>query len=215
VQISYAIHDEQEYVSGYGQSYLAHLLWNRDLVSGLEERRSQLGGRIYEGVVDVVEKLGLVHLDQAFLDQDIHSVQTNQLLIKLHMYHWLYDSVACLDSVACILNSKFEIIQDVTRVGMNPRFIESLTSKDPSIGAFLSSEYGWMKELKDMRNTIIHRERRLVTGGGTEPCIVLDLNRAFIKGLPLHRARIPDVNREFTDKLNVFIEKALRIVSTW
>jgi len=213
MQIAYTIHDEQEYVSGYGQSYLANLGWNRDLVSRISDHRSRVGARITDGVVDIVEKLGLVRLDQEFMEQDV--ARMDQMRVKLHLYHWLYDCVACLDSVAWLLNSKYDVSDKRWEVAMNPRFIKGLTSKDGIIGVFLSSEYQWMKELKKMRDVIIHGEGRLITGGGSESCYVLDMSRALVRGLPLHRVMVPDMNREYLDKLDRFVESILKTVDTW
>lgn len=213
MMISYTICDEPEYVSGYGQSYLANLAWNRDLVSRISDSRVRVGARITDEVVDILEKLGHVHLDQVCVEQDV--VRMDQLMVKLHLYHWLYDCVASLDSIAVLLNLKYEMTNVRTDIGMKRKFIRELTERDSIVGDLLSSEYKWMDELKKMRNAIAHGEGRLVVGGGDSPCFVLDINRNFVKGLPLHRVMIPNMNKEYCDKLDVFVEKILRVVDSW
>jgi len=216
MQLSYTIEDEPtEYIPGYGQSYPCMIKVDPDIISRIWDHQIQLGRNVSDRVVDIIEKYGMVHLDKEFMEQDDRTESLNQELVKFHLYHWLYDCVASLDAVACLLNSKLGVLENPRHVAMNSSFIEKLKKKNLSIGTLLSEEFLWMKELKEMRDCIIHREGRLVVGGGTEPCVVIDFNRAFVKGIPLHRKRIQETTEKYTKKLDAFVERILSIVVKW
>lgn len=216
MQVSYTLKDEpEEFLHGYGQTYPAMIKVDSELVTRIFDRRTQLGPGISEKVVDIIEKYGMVNLDTEFMEQDSIKDSLNQELVKFHLYHWLYDCVATLDAVACLFNLKFSVRENPRHVAMNKKFISDLKERSPNIGDLLSKEFGWMKQLKDMRHCIIHREGRLVVGGGTEPCIVIDFNRAFVKDLPLHRRRIQEMTEEYMGRFDAFIEKVLVEVDGW
>ena len=214
--VSYTIEGEPtEYISGLGQSYATMLRVPLVLVSRIWDRRTQLGGDVSDRIVDIIEKYGMAHLDKEFMEQDARPNPPNQELIKFHLYHWLYDCVASLDSIACLLDLRFGVFKNPRDVYLNKDFIERLKKKDLSTGTLLSEESDWIMELKEMRSCIIHREGRLVVGGGTEPCVVIDFSRAFVRGIPLHRQNILQTTGKYTKKLDAFVEKILLVVDGW
>ena len=188
---------------------------NSQLVSRIFDRRTQLGRGIHEKVRDIIEKYGMVNLDKAFMEQNIGSDSLSQELVKFHLYHWLYDCVATLDAAACLFNLKFSVRDDPRHVAMNKPFIDSLKEKSPKTSAFLNKEFSWMKQLKDMRDSIIHREGRLIVGGYSDPCVVIDINRFFVKDLPLHRQRVPEITEDYMKRLDAFIENILLETEGW
>ena len=216
MQVLYTLKDEpEEFLHGYGQTYPAMINVDSRLVTRIFDKRNQLGMGVYHKVVDIIEKFGIVNLDRKFMEQDSRKDIPNQELVKFHLYHWLYDCVATLDAVACLFNMKFSVRDDPRQVAMNKRFISDLKEKSRDSASLLNREFSWMNEIMIMRHCIIHREGRLVAGGGTQPCIVIDFGRAFVRDLPLHRKRIPDVTEEYMPKFDAFIEKVLSEVYSW
>ncbi len=185
------------------------------LISRVWDKRNRLGARISDKIVDSVEKYAMANLDKAFMEQDSGTESLNQELVKFHLYHWLYDCVATLDAIACLFNMRFGVLQNSRSVSMNDKFIRNLEERSQETGAFLRGEFGWMKELKDMRDCIIHREGRLVVGGGLEPLVVIDFSRALVRGLPLHRQRISETTNRYSMKLAEFVQEILRKVDKW
>jgi len=216
MQLSYTIEDEPaEFIPGYGQSYRSMIKINPDIISRIWDHRLALGSNVSDRVIDIIEKYGMAHLDKEFMEQDAKNESLHQEMVKFHLYHWLYDCVASLDAIACLLNIKFGVLRNPIQVAMTWDFIGELKMKDQSIGTLLSEEFHWMDELKKMRHCIIHREGRLVVGGGTEPCVVIDFSRGLVRGLPLHRERIQEITEKYTIKLDAFMERILSVIVKW
>jgi hypothetical protein len=221
VRMCYEIRSsEAEWNPIYQQSYLGEIGWNDALLErvvgslmSVDIRGNKvLAGELFNSIVDSIERLGMLYLGQELLaQQSTKYTGLSQVLLKFHYYHWLYDSVACLDSLARILNARFDLRVPLKEVSLNRRLVNLLSPKDEDLFRFLEKEYEWIEELKDMRSTIIHREGRLITGGGSEPCLVMDFNRMFAPDIDLKRARLPNLVTEFMVKIDAL---CLRIIST-
>ena len=204
----------------YQQSYLGEIGWNEELLKKVSDSltisdkygQKMFAGELYESVIDTIEKLGMLYLGRELLGQEIRNFTgLSQMLLKFHLYHWLYDSIACLDSLARILNARFELKIAQRRVGLNRKVIGDLSVKNKELSRFLEKELGWIDDLKSMRSTVIHREGRLITGGGQEPCIVWDFKRAFVPNVDLNRVKLPDLVDEFMVKIDAL---CLEVISS-
>mgnify|MGYP005622081205 CR=1 FL=1 len=161
------------------------------------------GGELHASVANSIERLGMVYLGREILTQEVHNFTgLSQILLKFHLYHWLYDSVACLDSLARVLNVLLDLGIAPREVNLNRRFIGILESRQKELSRVIDKEYVWIEDLRNMRSTIIHREGRLITGGGQEPCFVWDFQRAFNPNIDLNRVKLPDLVDEFMPKID-------------
>lgn len=218
-EVTYAIKGEStEFNPVYVQSYLGAIGWNRELVSLIQNHLETSGegmSRVFAdarlgGIQNTLEKLGMIYLGKELMDQEARgSTSMGQLLTKFHLYHWLYDCVACLDAVACMLNATHRL--DSTRkVAMNKTFIELLAKKNESLSRLIKENYGWMKELKRMRDNVIHRESPLITGGGAGPSLYMDLARVLGPNLDLDRLDATKIVQEYTQRIDWMVVEILR-----
>jgi hypothetical protein len=221
VKISYEIKaSETGWNPLYQQSYLGQLGWNKELLERVSESlvstdkfgNSVLGGELFDSVVDSVEKLGMLYLGREFLTQESSQfTDISQMMVKFHYYHWLYDSIACLDALARILNAEFSLRIPLKELSFNRRLVRLLSSKDEDLCRFLEEQYEWIADLRNMRSAIIHREGRLITGGGQGPSLVMDYSRMFTPHIDLGRVRLPNLLDEFLVKIDTLCS---RIIST-
>lgn len=204
----------------YQQSYLGNLDWNTNLLERVSENliktdrfgNEVLGGELFDSVVDTIEKLGMLYLGRDLLSQDSRRCSSmGQMMVKFHYYHWLYDSVACLDAAARVLNARFDLGVPKKKISFNRRLVELILKKDQSLFNFLDTQRQWIDELKAMRSAVIHRESRLVTGGGKEPTLVMDYARLFTPTVDLNRVMLPSLLDEFLNKIDAV---CVRVISS-
>ncbi|MFY9606104.1 MAG: hypothetical protein WAS24_05180 [Thermoplasmata archaeon] len=205
----------------YQQSYLGEIGWNEEMLKRVSDSliatdkfgQKVFSGELYESVIDSIEKLGMLYLGREMLNQEIRNFTgLSQILLKFHLYHWLYDSIACLDSLARVLNARFELRVARRSVSLNRRFINNLSAKNTELTQSLEKEFEWIDDLKSMRSTVIHREGRLITDGGREPCFVWDFKRAFEPNVDLSRVKLPDLVDEFMVKIDALCLKVISSV---
>jgi len=220
-RVSYAINGEStEFNPVYLQSYLGAIGWKKELVSLVQDHLETSGEGISQvfaderlgGIQNALEKLGMLYLGEEIIEQEAcGSTSMSQLLAKFHLYHWLYDCVACLDAIACLLNSKYKI-ESPRKVAMNKPFIELLAKESESLSRLIEKNYDWMQELKRMRDKVIHRESPLITGGGAGPSLFMDFERMFDPSLDLNRVDAPKMVQEYTQKIDWIVTEILRAV---
>ena len=205
----------------YQQSYLGEIGWNEDLLSKVSDSlvttdkfgQKVFGGELFDSVTNSIERLGMLYLGREFLSQEVRNFTgLGQMLLKFHLYHWLFDSIACLDSLARILNAKYELRVPPRQTSLNRSFITRLSVKNKELSRHLEKEYKWIEDLMRMRSTIIHREGRLITGGGQEPCFVWDFARAFHPEVDLNRVELSDLVDGFMVKIDALCLDILSVV---
>jgi len=219
-EIKYTLIEEQQidYTMLYGDSYLVHIGWNRDLLERIKKSKLLMdpgSGLIkdipfFEGVTNVLEKLGILYLDDELLKQEIPAEEIRQYLIQFHFYHWLYDSVACLDSIAILLNAKYKT-KKPQEVKLNESFVGEIKKKDERIANLIEPELVWIKELrKDMRNIIMHCEGRIISGGGkNEPCYLVAPLRLLQRNVPLNRVEVVEIIDKYMPGIDCLTKETL------
>jgi len=227
--IEYTLPEESEghhFFLLYGNSYLVENGWNRNLIERIakskllmdnEGRKIKDVGKIidldlFNGVKNTLEKLGILFIDDQFLRQEMPKDGMRQYLVQFHFYHWLYDGVACLDSIAILLNTKYNVFVNPKHVRMGGPFVEKIKKKDERIANLMEPELVWIEKIKDeMRNLIMHREGRNITGGGAgnESCVVVDFMRGFDRKIELNRIRIETIIGEYLPKIESLTKRTL------
>jgi len=210
---------EVEWNPSYRQSYLNKIGWNDELlarISNMLITKDEFGNEIFRQevfnpVTDTIEKLGMLYLGRDMIAQDIRRfTDLGQTLVQFHLYHWFYDSVACLDSLACLLNAHLKLDLDTRQIRLDKMFLKILKKSGSELAKTIEEDLVWIKELGDTRNSIIHREGRVVTGGGPEPCLMMDFQRMFTPTFDLNRVRIPNILDDYLKKVDAL---CLRVIS--
>ena len=218
--IEYTLLEEQpeNYHFPYGNSYLVEIGWNQDLIGRIKNNKfiRDPGTSVIKdialcsSVMNVLEKLGILFIDDEFFRQEIRKGEVRQYLIQFHFYHWLYDSVACLDSIASLLNAKYHI-RKPEQVKLDDSFVREIKIIDEEIANLIEPELVWIYKLrKEMRNLILHREGRNITGGGNnEPCYTIDLLRMLDRNIPLNRVDVEEIIDRNMPRIEVLIKRTL------
>lgn len=205
----------------YQQSYLYEIGWNAGLLKRVSDAlisRDALGnevftGELFESVVDTIDKLGMLYLGQELLAQEINRPSgPNQTLIKFHFYHLLYDCVACIDSLARIMNAKFDLGLPARGISFNNEFLGALSLKDEQFSRSIVGELVWTQELREIRNTIIHREGRMITDMGDNACVFMDFGRMLERGFSLNKVKLPDLMDGFILRIDALCLKVISMI---
>lgn len=107
-------------------------------------------------VMDILEMFGsvLYHID--YISERV--VGFYDAMIKVHFYGFTYSCKAMLDFLAVFLNRRYLLGFKKGDIDLkNERFLDALQAKNLKLARKLRELHGWIKEVANYRDNIIHR----------------------------------------------------------
>lgn len=114
--------------------------------------------KLVQQLIDSYGKLGFLFLSKDYIEKINGKVPLSHMFVTYHLFNFIYDSKAFLDSVAVMLNDFYTIGKTDRHIDFKESsFRDAVVKKEPKLQRIIKEYESWFVTVASWRRDLIHR----------------------------------------------------------